>query len=67
MVAGQALIDPDPAPQLVLVDGVQQRRVVGGHVLADDTDDLVIAVASGDEPALASDESHCRASFLACA
>jgi hypothetical protein len=32
--------------------------MVGGHVPADHADYLIIAVASGDEPALASDQLH---------
>jgi hypothetical protein len=39
--------------------------MVGGHVPADHADYLIIAVASGDEPALASDQLHLRTSTLA--
>ena len=59
------LFDPDPAEQVIPADPVQEGRMVGGHVPADHPDHLVIAVAAGDEAALASDQLHPRTSTLA--
>src|SRR5260370_27105207 len=55
----------DPAEQVLPADRVQQGRMVGGHVPPDHPDHLVIAIASGHEPALASDQLGHRASHLA--
>jgi len=53
--AAPGLFDPDPAEQVLPADRVQEGRMVAGHVPPDHPDNLVIAVASGHEPALASD------------
>ena len=60
------LFDPDPAEQVILTDPVQEGRMVGGHVPTDHPDHLIIVIASGDEPALASDELHSRISSPGC-
>jgi hypothetical protein len=56
----------DPADQVVPADGVQQGRMVGGHVAPDHPDHLIIAIAAGHEPAFASDQLHPRASYPGC-
>jgi len=56
------LFHPDPAEQVILADRLQEGRVVGGDVPADHPDYLVVAVASGDEPALAPDQLRHRPS-----
>src|SRR6266851_4689343 len=53
---GSGLFGHDPAEQVVPADGVQQGGVVAGHMAPDDPDHLVVAVSSGYEPALASDQ-----------
>src|SRR4051794_27283265 len=57
---GMGLFDLDPAEQVLPADGLEEGRVVGGHVLADDGDHLIVVLTSGDEPALASDQSGHR-------
>jgi hypothetical protein len=54
------LFSLDPAKQVVPADRVQQGRVVGGHVPPDHPDHLVVAIAPGHEPALASDQFRHR-------
>jgi hypothetical protein len=50
------LFDLDPAEQVLLAHGIQQGRMVGRHMPADQPNDLVIAIASGHEPTFASDQ-----------
>src|SRR5262249_44488481 len=59
----RALLGLDPADQVLPADLLQQSRVVGGHVPPDHPDHLVIIIASGHEPAFASDQPHSRASW----
>jgi hypothetical protein len=56
------LLDLDPAEQVVAADRVQNGRMVGSHVIANDTDHQVIAVATRHEAALAADELRHRSS-----
>ena len=46
----------DPAEQVVPADRIQQGWMVGSHMAPDHPDHLVIAIAPGHEPALASDQ-----------
>lgn len=48
----------DPADQVLPADRIQQGRMVGSHVPPDHPDHLVIAIATGHEPAFASDQLH---------
>jgi hypothetical protein len=50
------LFDLDPAEQVLLAHGIQQGRMVGRHMPADQPNDLVIAIASGHESTFASDQ-----------
>ena len=50
----------DPADQVIPADRFQQGWMVGGHVPADHPDHLVIVIAAGHVPALASDQLHHR-------
>jgi hypothetical protein len=50
----------DPAEQVVPADRIQQGWMVSSHVAPDHSDHLVIAIAPGYEPALASDQLRHR-------
>jgi hypothetical protein len=58
MASVQNLFHLDPAGQVLPADRFQQGRMVGGHVSPDHPDHLVVAIASGDEPAFAPDQLH---------
>src|SRR5258707_15811802 len=58
---GSGLFGHDPAEQVVPADGVPEGGVVAGHAAPDVPVYLVVAVSSGYEPALASDQLRHRA------
>jgi hypothetical protein len=60
---GAVLFRLDPADHVIPADGVKQRRMIGGYVPPDYLDYLVIAAATGNEPAFAADQLH-RYPFL---
>jgi hypothetical protein len=57
-VSTNQLFDLDPVQQIVRADRLQQRWMVGCHVVPDHANYLIIALAAGHEPALASDQLH---------
>src|SRR5208282_5952013 len=63
MSGALGLFDLNPAGQILAADSAEERGVVCGHVAADHPDYLVIAVTSGNEPALATDEFRHRSSY----
>jgi SARP family transcriptional regulator, regulator of embCAB operon len=57
-LAGGKLFDLDPAQQVLAADGVQQRWMIGGHVLTNRSNNHIIVIVAGHEPAFASDQLH---------
>ena len=55
----------DPADQVLPADPFQQGRMVGSEVPPDHPDHLVIVIATGHEPAFASDQLHLAPPTLA--